>query len=118
MFTIGSSEGGDAGCLAMKLRWRAKAGTSWQRRTSNLVMDAGVQVVWERFCRYFDVETRYLPMEEGCHVITAPSSSSRPSTKTLYHLLGVVVILGRYLHRRTRTRRGDLRLDRQAGGRQ
>jgi len=36
----------------------------------NLVMGSNVQVVWEKFCRYFDVEPRYLPMEEGRYVIT------------------------------------------------
>ena len=33
-------------------------------------MGSNVQVVWEKFCRYFDVEPRYLPMEEGRYVIT------------------------------------------------
>lgn len=29
------------------------------------------QVCWEKFCRYFDVEERFVPLEEGCYVLTA-----------------------------------------------
>src|SRR5574337_1142856 len=71
--TIGSSEAVMLGGLALKWRWRQKvAGKNedWRSRTPNLVMGANVQVVWEKFCRYFDVEPRYLPMAEGRYVIT------------------------------------------------
>src|SRR5260370_17531799 len=68
--TIGSSEAVMLGGLAMKWRWRAKIGKGWEKHTPNLAMGSNVQVVWEKFCRYFDVEPRYLPMEEGRYVIT------------------------------------------------
>ena len=58
------------GGLALKWRWRQKVGKGWEKRTPNLVMGSNVQVVWEKFCRYFDVEPRYLPMAEGRYVIT------------------------------------------------
>src|SRR6195952_1780325 len=53
--TIGSSEAVMLAGLAMKWRWREKAGDGWKNRTPNMVMGSNVQVVWEKFCRYFDV---------------------------------------------------------------
>src|SRR3546814_5815809 len=69
--TIGSSEAVMLADLAMKWRWREKVGKNWKGRTPNLVMGSNVQVVWEKLCRYFDVEPSYLPMEESRYVITA-----------------------------------------------
>jgi glutamate decarboxylase len=92
--TIGSSEAVMLAGLAMKWRWRAKAGddaaTGWRTRTPNLVMGANVQVVWEKFCRYFDVEARYLPMEQGRYVITPEQVLAAVDEDTI----GVVAILG------------------------
>jgi len=39
---------------------RKKIGKDWKGRTPNLVMGSNVQVVWEKFCRYFDVEPALL----------------------------------------------------------
>ena len=91
--TIGSSEAVMLGGLAMKWRWRAKVGAGqggWKGRTPNLVMGSNVQVVWEKFCRYFDVEPRYLPMEEGRYVITPEQVIDAVDENTI----GVVAILG------------------------
>lgn len=88
--TIGSSEAVMLGGLAMKWRWRAKVGKDWKGRTPNLVMGSNVQVVWEKFCRYFDVEPRYLPMEEGRYVITPEQVVDAVDENTI----GVVAILG------------------------
>jgi glutamate decarboxylase len=49
-----------------------------------------VQVVWEKFCRYFDVEPVYLPMEEGRYVITPEQVLAAVNEDTV----GVVAILG------------------------
>ncbi|MCV7009751.1 MULTISPECIES: glutamate decarboxylase [Mycobacterium] len=87
--TIGSSEAVMLGGLAMKWRWRAKS-RNWKSRTPNLVMGSNVQVVWEKFCRYFDVEPRYLPMEEGRYVITPEQVLDAVDEDTI----GVVAILG------------------------
>jgi len=46
--------------------------------------------VWEKFCRYFDVEPRYLPMEEGRYVITPEQVLENIDEDTI----GVVAILG------------------------
>ena len=96
--TIGSSEAVMLAGLAMKWRWRQKAGpgkdddpkTGWKFRTPNLVMGSNVQVVWEKFCRYFDVEARYLPMAEGRYVITPEQVLEHVDEDTI----GVVAILG------------------------
>lgn len=87
--TVGSSEAVMLGGLAMKWRWRAKVG-DWQGRTPNLVMGSNVQVVWEKFCRYFDVEPRYLPMAQGRYVITPEQVVDAVDENTI----GVVAILG------------------------
>jgi glutamate decarboxylase len=91
--TVGSSEAVMLAGLAMKWRWRAKlekAGIDWKARTPNMVMGSNVQVVWEKFCRYFDVEARYLPMEEGRYVITPEQVLDSVDEDTI----GVVAILG------------------------
>ena len=53
-------------------------------------MGSNVQVVWEKFCRYFDVEPRYLPMEEGRYVITPEQVIDAVDEDTI----GVVAIVG------------------------
>ncbi|WP_099037112.1 glutamate decarboxylase [Mycobacterium neglectum] len=94
--TVGSSEAVMLAGLAMSWRWRAKVGDGkdgkggWRTRKPNLVMGANVQVVWEKFCRYFDVEPIYLPMEEGRYVITPEQVLSAVNEDTI----GVVAILG------------------------
>jgi glutamate decarboxylase len=88
--TIGSSEAVMLGGLAMKWRWKQRVGDGWKTRTPNLVMGSNVQVVWEKFCRYFEVEPRYLPMAEGRYVITPQQVLDTVDEDTI----GVVAILG------------------------
>jgi glutamate decarboxylase len=62
--TTGSSEAAMLGGLALKRRWqkrRRAAGQSTER--PNMVMGINVQICWEKFCNYFEVEPRYVPME-------------------------------------------------------
>jgi len=49
-----------------------------------------VQVVWEKFCRYFDVEPRYIPVEPGRY-ITRPEDVARAVDE---NTIGVCAILG------------------------
>ncbi|MDV6260613.1 glutamate decarboxylase [Rhodococcoides yunnanense] len=85
--TIGSSEAVMLAGLALKWRWRAKGtGTG----TPNLVLGSNVQVVWENFCRYFDVEPKYLPVERGRYIITPEQVRDALDENTI----GVVAILG------------------------
>lgn len=68
--TIGSSEACMLGGLALKRRWkeaREKADLPTDR--PNLVMSSAVQVCWEKFCNYFDVEPRYVPISEDHKVL-------------------------------------------------
>src|ERR1700759_2253911 len=62
--TTGSSEAAMLGGLAMKWRWRERRQKEGKPADKpNLVMGANVQVCWEKFCRYWDVEARLVPME-------------------------------------------------------
>ena len=89
--TVGSSEAVMLAGLAMSWRWRAgRRRKGWRAPKPNLVMGSNVQVVWEKFCRYFDVEPVYLPMEEGRYVITPEQVLGAVNEDTI----GVVAILG------------------------
>jgi glutamate decarboxylase len=89
--TIGSSEAVMLAGLALKWRWRAKQEASGaQTGVPNLIMGSNVQVVWEKFCRYFDVEPRYLPMERGRYTITPEQVVAAVDENTI----GVVGIIG------------------------
>ncbi len=89
--TTGSSEACMLAGLALKWRWRKRmedAGKSAQK--PNLVMGANVQVCWEKFCRYWDVEPRQIPVEEGRFHLGAEEAVERCDENTI----GVVAILG------------------------
>jgi glutamate decarboxylase len=62
--TTGSSEAAMLGGMALKRRWqqrRRAAGESADR--PNMIMGINVQICWEKFSNYFEVEPRYVPME-------------------------------------------------------
>ena len=89
--TIGSSEAVMLAGLALKWRWRKRrtaegAGTD----RPNLVLGSNVQVVWEKFCRYWDVEARYVPITRDRYTITPASALEQVDENTI----GVVAILG------------------------
>jgi glutamate decarboxylase len=70
--TIGSSEAIMLAMLAHKRSWqrrREAAGEPAER--PNIVMGADVHTCWEKFARYFEVEPRVVPMEEGRYTIGA-----------------------------------------------
>jgi glutamate decarboxylase len=89
--TIGSSEAVMLAGLALKWRWRARrvsAGLPTDR--PNLVMGTNVQVVWEKFCRYWDVDPRHVPVAHGRFHITPETAMPLVDENTI----GVVAILG------------------------
>jgi glutamate decarboxylase len=89
--TIGSSEAVMLAGLALKWRWRERMKAQGKAIESpNMIMGSNVQVVWEKFCRYWDVEPRYLPMENGRYVITPEQVANAVDENTI----GVVAILG------------------------
>jgi len=89
--TIGSSEAVMLAGLAMKWTWRAKREAQKKDTTKpNLILGSNVQVVWEKFCRYWDVEPRYIPVHKGRYVIDPDEVIERIDENTI----GVVAILG------------------------
>jgi glutamate decarboxylase len=89
--TTGSSEACMLGGLALKWRWRErmrKAGKPTDR--PNLVMGVNVQVCWEKFCRYWDVEPRKVPMEGERYHLGAEEAAALCDENTI----GVVAIMG------------------------
>jgi glutamate decarboxylase len=89
--TTGSSEACMLAGMAFKWRWRKRmsdAGKATDR--PNLVMGANVQVCWEKFCRYWEVEARCVPVEAGRYHLGAHEATERCDENTI----GVVGILG------------------------
>jgi glutamate decarboxylase len=79
------------GGLALKWRWRERmkqAGKATDK--PNLVMGINVQVCWEKFCRYWDVEPRQVPMEGDRFHLGAQEAAALCDENTI----GVVAILG------------------------
>jgi glutamate decarboxylase len=89
--TVGSSEACMLGGLALKRRWqhaRRAAGQPVDR--PNLVMSSAVQVCWEKFCNYFDVEPRLVPITREHPVMDGQNLGSYVDENTI----GVVAIMG------------------------
>lgn len=89
--TIGSSEAAMLGGLALKRRWQqARRAAEKPTGRPNLVMSSAVQVCWEKFCNYWDVEARYVPVSEEHPVLDGHSLENYVDENTI----GVVAILG------------------------
>ncbi len=89
--TIGSSEACMLGGLAFKRLWQERmraAGRPADR--PNLVMSSAVQVCWEKFCDYFDVEPRFVPISEEHRVLDGVGLEQYVDENTI----GVVAIMG------------------------
>ena len=88
--TTGSSEAAMLGGLALKWNWRKRRRAQGQPAdTPNLVMGP-VQVCWHKFCRYFDVEIREVPME-GDRLLLSPEEVLKRCDE---NTIGVIVTLG------------------------
>ncbi len=87
----GSSEAIMLGALAMKWRWRAKREAAGQDTAKpNLVYGADVHVVWDKFCRYFDVEPREIPLTPQRFTIGPDDVAPHIDENTI----GVVGVIG------------------------
>jgi glutamate decarboxylase len=68
--TQGSSEAIMLGALSLKWKWRERRRADGRPAESpNLVFGGDVHVVWEKFCRYFDVEPRIVPLQPGKYTV-------------------------------------------------
>jgi glutamate decarboxylase len=89
--TQGSSEAIMLGALSLKWKWRARreaAGLGTER--PNLVFGGDVHVVWEKFCRYFDVEPRIVPLSRDKYTIGPEDVEPHVDENTI----GVAAVLG------------------------
>ena len=89
--TIGSSEACMLGGLAFKRRWQqTRRAAGKDTSTPNLVMSSAVQVCWEKFCNYFDVEPRYVPISAEHKTLDGHDLAKYVDENTI----GVVAIMG------------------------
>src|SRR3954469_18406176 len=89
--TQGASEAIMLGALSLKWKWRARreaAGKDTSR--PNLVFGGDVHVVWEKFCRYFDVEPRIIPLKPDKYTIGPEDVAPHVDENTI----GVAAVLG------------------------
>jgi len=88
---MGSSEAVMLAGMALKWRWRARMKAKGKPTDKpNIVMGTNVQVVWEKFARYWEVEPRYIEMAPDQYTITPEGVLNAVDENTI----GVVAILG------------------------
>ena len=89
--TIGSSEAAMLGGMALKWQWRKRRQKEGKPTDKpNLVMGINVQVCWEKFCRYWEVEPRFVPMEGNRFHLNATEAIKLIDENTI----GVIAIMG------------------------
>src|SRR3954453_19855057 len=89
--TQGSSEAIMLGALSLKWKWKERRqAENLSVERPNLVFGGDVHVVWEKFCRYFDVEPRIVPLAESKYTIGPEDVEPHLDENTI----GVVGVLG------------------------
>jgi len=89
--TVGSSEAICLAGLALKWRWRQRRAAQGRPTGSpNIVMGHNVQVCWEKFARYFEVEPRYVPLTDERFILGVEEALELVDEDTI----AVVGILG------------------------
>ena len=89
--TQGSSEAIMLGALSLKWKWRERREADGKPTDKpNLVFGGDVHVVWEKFCRYFDVEPRIVPLQPGKYTIGPEDVEPHIDENTI----GVAAVLG------------------------
>ena len=89
--TTGSSEAAMLGGLALKRRWQKRRTAEGKPADKpNIVMGINVQVCWEKFANYWDVEMRLVPMEGDRFHLSAEEAVKLCDENTI----GVIPILG------------------------
>ncbi|CAL8574213.1 hypothetical protein XPA_000180 [Xanthoria parietina] len=89
--TVGSSEAIMLGVLSMKRRWQNKRKAEGKDYSKpNIIMNAAVQVCWEKAARYFEVEERYSFCTEDRYVIDPEEAVNLVDENTI----GICAIIG------------------------
>ena len=88
--TTGSSEAAMLGGMAMKRRWEARRKAQGKAIDKPNLVTGPVQVCWHKFTRYWDVEHREIPMDQGRLLMTPEEVLARCDENTI----GVVPTLG------------------------
>ncbi|WP_455353705.1 glutamate decarboxylase [Streptomyces sp. SYSU K217416] len=94
--TTGSSEACMLAGMALKRRWAQRAATRKEggrypgTARPNLVMGVNVQVCWDKFCNFWEVEMRQVPMEGDRFHLDPEAAAALCDENTI----GVVTVLG------------------------
>jgi len=89
--TTGSSEAAMLGGLALKRRWqKRRKADGMPTDKPNLVTGINVQVCWDKFANYWDVEMRLVPMEGERYHLSPEEAVKLCDENTI----GVVVVMG------------------------
>ncbi|MFC9629518.1 glutamate decarboxylase [Streptomyces mirabilis] len=88
--TTGSSEACMLAGMALKRRWMRRNADRYPAARPNLVMGVNVQVCWEKFCNFWEVEARQVPMEGDRFHLDPQAAAELCDENTI----GVVGILG------------------------
>lgn len=88
---LGSSEAIMLGVLSLKRRWQNKRKAEGKDYSKpNMIMNAAVQVCWEKAARYFEVEERYSYCTEDRYVIDPEEAVNLVDENTI----GICAIVG------------------------
>jgi len=88
--TTGSSEAAMLGGLALKWGWRKRRQAEGKPTDKPNLVTGPVQICWHKFCRYWDIELREIPMEGNRLIMTPEEVLKRVDENTI----GVVPTLG------------------------
>ncbi|MEM9248858.1 MAG: glutamate decarboxylase [Pseudomonadota bacterium] len=88
--TTGSSEAAMLGGLALKRQWEARRKSAGKPTDRPNLITGPVQICWHKFTRYWDIEHREIPMEDGRVLMTPEEVIARCDENTI----GVVPTLG------------------------
>ncbi|NUK48911.1 glutamate decarboxylase [Streptomyces lunaelactis] len=89
--TTGSSEACMLAGMALKRRWAQRNSDRYPATARpNLVMGINVQVCWEKFCNFWEVEARLVPMEGDRFHLDPQAAADLCDENTI----GVVPVLG------------------------
>ena len=88
--TTGSSEAAMLGGLALKWQWRKRMEALGKPTDKPNLVTGPVQICWHKFCRYWDIELREIPMDENRFKMTSKEMLENIDENTI----GVVPTLG------------------------